>query len=426
MLVARGFISNIIRGDVIMGKKIKVLFAVPYIYDDSFKEFRRNKTGFGIMVNSIFKQISSKNQAMLISHVLTKGHNNILEHSLFQILINIKFKDFIRAIKSVLNIESNFIFKIKLFYYLIDKGFVRRTIIKNKPDVVHIHGLTSGTISYLEVCEEMKIPYIVTLHGLVRNSPNALNVDRLIEQNYLAFFDKNHVPVSVVSSGIKRKLISNSYYGVLNKDNITVIHNGVDKISNIDYIDIRNTYNLPKKSKIILAVGSVFEGKNQKQIVRAYEKLSDSIKDNVWIFLIGVIDESYKIVDEIEKYKNADHFILTGFISRERLASFYSDADLVVLASLEEGFGLSIVEGFLYGVPCVTFSDLDVVSDVYDNNAMILCYERTDDALSASIASALFRKWDRELIKKYGMNFSLESMTYDYIKLYKNRLAIED
>ena len=71
------------------------------------------------------------------------------------------------------------------------------------------------------------------------------------------------------------------------------------------------------------------------------------------------------------------------------------------------------------GVPCVTFSDLDAVHDIYDERAMLLCGNRSDDALAKSLEIALNKSWDKEWIKKYSKNFSLEKMTERYIDIYK-------
>ena len=47
------------------------------------------------------------------------------------------------------------------------------------------------------------------------------------------------------------------------------------------------------------------------------------------------------------------------------------------------------MEGFAYGVPSLTFADLNAVFDIYDETAMLLCHERSDEALSAAMAQAL-------------------------------------
>lgn len=114
---------------------------------------------------------------------------------------------------------------------------------------------------------------------------------------------------------------------------------------------------------------------------------------------------------------------MTGFLPFEDIINYYNEADLLILASIEEGFGLSLIEGFVYGVPSVTFSDLDAVPDVYDERAMMLCHERTDKALAATIELALEKNWDKEWIKGYSKKFSLESMRDKYLDVYREVIA---
>ena len=43
------------------------------------------------------------------------------------------------------------------------------------------------------------------------------------------------------------------------------------------------------------------------------------------------------------------------------------------------GFGLPIVEGYMHGVPCVTFEDLDATQDLYYPEAMLKVKDRSNE-----------------------------------------------
>lgn len=401
---------------------MKVLFLSPYVYDPNLKEFSKNKTGFGMMVKDIFDQVSQTEQATMVTHVLTNGHERLQKHTLFQVLGYAKPKEWFDACIAFVQKKGSIASRLKQAYYTLDKGYLRYVISDFSPDIIHLHGLDEGCVRYLEICEKSKIPYLITLHGLIKNDSYASKNDRAIERTYLKRFEKNGNTVSVISTGIRDKLQKDSYYDIKRIDNTTVITNGIDIHPRNAVLDIRNEYGIPASAKIVLSVGSVSHIKNQLQVVRAYNKLPEDLKMNLWVILIGTINQNYPIREEVNKNDNAMHILLTGFVPHEFLSSYYSEADLVVLASKSEGFGLSLVEGFVYGVPSVTFADLDAVPDLYNENAMMLCTERTDEALANTMAAALKKEWNHEWIREYSKRFSLEHMGNRYLDLYQSVL----
>ena len=401
---------------------MKVLFLSPYIYEPNLDEFSKCNSGFGMMVRDIFYKVSTTEEVRLITHVLTKGHCLICKHTLVQILSCLRKRDLVEALKSLIKKDTGFMDRLREAYYKIDKGYVKKTILDFSPDVIHLHGLGASTECYIEICEELNIPYLITLHGVIKTDPYASTLDQKIEKNYLFKFEKDSIPVSVISSGIKQKLHNDPYYSLKSTNNITVITNGIETTPNPISEDIREKYGIPKSAKVILAVGSVGRIKNQIQIIQAYSKLTNERKSNTWVILVGSVIPNYPIQEKICQLNIEGHIIITGFIPHKHLANYYSTADVVVLASIEEGFGLSLVEGFVYGTPCVAFADLDVVTDIYDKRSMLLCAERTDEALAGTIIEAIDKRWDCEWIKEYSKRFSLEKMKNEYIDLYKKTI----
>ena len=92
------------------------------------------------------------------------------------------------------------------------------------------------------------------------------------------------------------------------------------------------------------------------------------------------------------------------------------------MASRDEGFGLSLIEGFSFGIPCVTFSDLDAVQDIMNEDAVLLCASRDDKDFSDVISAAIKKKWDKEKITEYAKQFSLETMAERYCKFYEMKV----
>ncbi len=403
---------------------MKVIVAAPYIYKKNWPEFTKNRTGFGIMVNDILESISEIADACFISLVITKGHGNVLKHTWFDVLIHAKLKDWIKGFKYFFRYNQSLFNRIKYFYYALNSGAIRYSIRTFRPDVVHIHGIGMQTMPFIDICEEEKIPYVVTLHGLIglNDSVLANQWDKDLEKSFLFDVEKKDISVTVISTGMKRRL--EECYLHHEAKNITVICNGTrisdeKKVSALKDIDLKKEFGL-NNEKIVVVIGSICERKNQVQVVRALATGGVSIPCHV--FLCGVDTIKGCVQKVIEETGLSDRIHLLGFLSKEKLRQVLDQADLNVVASKDEGFGLSIVEAAAHGVPTVTFSDLDAISDLYDEKSMITITSREDIALAKGIDAALSKKWDKEWIKKNVDRFSLDNMAMKYKAEYEKIL----
>jgi glycosyltransferase involved in cell wall biosynthesis len=136
------------------------------------------------------------------------------------------------------------------------------------------------------------------------------------------------------------------------------------------------------------------------------------------LFFLGVDRLDNKLGLMVEELGLSKHVIFCGLVEEDILHAYLEQATINVVASLDEGFGLSIIEGFVHGLPTVMFSDLDAVKDLYDEKVICLVQDRTDEALLTAINNALQTNWDNEYIKKYSERFSLDIMANRYQDLY--------
>lgn len=402
---------------------MKILFLASSIYEKSLKQFCKNKTGFGIMVNDIIRNVSSFDETYLLTHVITNSEicngTKIIKHTWKDIFYSISPSYLIRGIKYGIKFRQNVVNRFKYVFYYMDAGFVKKTIMSIKPDVVHIHGIGYATKVYIDVCKELNIPYIVTLHGLIGlgESTLATKQDKELEKKFLQSSEIDNVKITVISSGIKKRIMNN--YGLIKGDNISVITNGTNtEIINSKRINIRDKYNIPYDNKIIVCIGNICERKNQVQIVEAIIKIKKDILEKTKVLFLGNDSTNGKFKQYINKSGYEKNFIQCGFIEKKDIASYWEQANVNIVASLDEGFGLSIIEGFVYGVPTVTFSDLDAVEDLYNENVMLLVKERKSQALTREIEKALQITWNKNFIKQYSKQFSLKSMAEEYHKIY--------
>lgn len=402
---------------------MKVLIATTYIYKKEWPEFTRNRTGFGIMVNDIFESVSEEADTYLLSQVITEGHGNVLKHTWGDVFRNARIKDWGKGFKYFFGYQQGLKSRIKYFYYALNSGSIRKAIRTIKPDVVHIQGIGAQIKPFIDVCEEEKVPYIVTLHGLIGldETVQAAAWDKQMEKDFLIEADKKGIPVTVISTGMKRRIEKN-YLGH-EASNITVVCNGTripfdEKLIGLEQIDLRKEFGLTDE-KIIVAIGSLCERKNQIQTVRAMKR----VKTPCHLFLCGGDASNGAIQKAVEEAGLNDRVHLLGFLPREKVDQVLGQADLNVVASKDEGFGLSIIEAYCHGIPTVTFADLDAVPDLFDDRAMVTVGDRNDKALATGIENGLDKAWDRGWIREFAKTFSLQKLAEQYKSEYRDALT---
>jgi len=190
-------------------------------------------------------------------------------------------------------------------------------------------------------------------------------------ENYKFFWRRYFI--SLVNLGIdsKAQIITTSIYS---KNNLVRIF--FNKTNKINYIYQTFTYFKTKEfdfqtpEKFILHVGSFEKRKDLITLLKAFHLLRD---DNLKLVLAGaqIFHGNDSVIKEIKKYieknKLYDKVILPGFISKERAAVFYKRASLYVFPSLDEGFGIPILEAFSFSIPVIC-SDIPVFREIGKNS----------------------------------------------------------
>lgn len=141
-------------------------------------------------------------------------------------------------------------------------------------------------------------------------------------------------------------------------DKIAVVKLGIE--SNFknerNYAKIKELKERFRITKPFLFFVSVWRNhKNFEGLIAAFEILKKQGNFDYQLVLGGQEDSHYpKIHQAIENSPNREDIIAPGFISDEDLPTFYRAADLVVIPSYYEGFGLIGLEAMASGTPVVS------------------------------------------------------------------------
>ncbi len=181
---------------------------------------------------------------------------------------------------------------------------------------------------------------------------------------------------------------------------VAVVYPGIKKISNSKY-QIANMDELRKKfgisNKYILFVGTLQPRKNVEKLIEAFAKLK---RDDMNLVIVGkkgwMFDD---ILDAPKKFHIEDRVDFLHEVTDEELPSFYKNAEMFVLPSLYEGFGLPVLEAMKYGTPVIT-SNISSLPEAGGDAALYVDPNDTEDIAAKMQKLLEDAKLREELIKK--------------------------
>ena len=118
----------------------------------------------------------------------------------------------------------------------------------------------------------------------------------------------------------------------------------VKQILNLDYI---------------LHVGTLEKRKNLIALIQAFKIVRENGFPNLKLVLVGkasnkiTLDDSSAIKDAIMQQQLTNEVILTDYLCDAEVQQLYQKAKLYVFPSINEGFGIPVLEAFKYQVPVV-------------------------------------------------------------------------
>jgi glycosyltransferase involved in cell wall biosynthesis len=158
----------------------------------------------------------------------------------------------------------------------------------------------------------------------------------------------------------------------------------------------RDVYLIPQNSLIVLYLGRVEHRKGIDLTIQAFAEIAYKIP-NVFLVIAGPSEDNYQdnLLKLIADKNLSDKVIFTGYLNREQRLCALADADVFVLSSHSENFGVSVVEAMASGLPVVVSDQVGVADDIKTYRAGLvvpLCVP--------GIAGALNQLLDNEALRK--------------------------
>lgn len=228
--------------------------------------------------------------------------------------------------------------------------------------------------------------------------------------------------VIAVSNSTKLDMVKD--FGV-DSGKISVIYEGVDekfKIIKESGIINKLKAKLGITKPYILYVGVWRSHKNIEALVRAFTNLKKSYKIEHQLVLGGREDLHYtKVREAINASPFKNDIITPGYVENFELPILYSGAELFVLPSFIEGFGLIAIEAQACGCPVVS-TNTSSMPEVLRDSALLFDPNNTDE-MTAQMHRALTEPSLREELIFRGRNnatrFKWKNCAVETLRVYK-------
>jgi 1,2-diacylglycerol 3-alpha-glucosyltransferase len=264
-----------------------------------------------------------------------------------------------------------------------------------KFDLIHAHSPFSAGRLGLKIAREQNIPIVTTFHSKYlddfKDVVKSDAIARMMLKIIMEFYNDVDEVWTVSNSSVKTL----KDYGY--KGNIVVVGNGIDLTGGFGAE--RDKKNDGERLKL-LYVGQQIWHKNLRMLVYSLKLLKDS-GVGFAMTMVGEGNAQQSLKKLVQRLGMEEDFDFTGKISdREKIKSFYEQADICLLPSVYDTFSMVVREAAAIGCPSVVIKGSCAAENIEDGFNGYL-----SDNDERSYAKTIMRAAsDGEKLKAAGMN----------------------
>jgi glycosyltransferase involved in cell wall biosynthesis len=279
-----------------------------------------------------------------------------------------------------------------------------------QPDVVHIFGyrdaVTTGTAAW---CRLKRIPYVFEPLGMFEPRLRKVLLKRALDATLYRGVWSGAAAVVVASERERDAVIA----GGVDAERVAVRGNGFpDPEEHAANGALRTELGIPETSPLVLYVGRIASGKGIENLLAAVEELPAAH------LVIAGPDDRHGVRIQGER-------VHTLPMSDEPPRHLYPQADVFVLASAGESFGMVAAEAAAAGTPVIVSDRCGIAGFFAEGEALIVPYER--DAVVDAIGRVLADGTLRERLARGGAaaarRMSWDSVTHVQEQIYRDVAA---
>jgi glycosyltransferase involved in cell wall biosynthesis len=322
-------------------------------------------------------------------------------------------------------------------------GLALYALLCKNTKVIHLH--TLGRVGALMrlVAKLKKVPYVISIHGGLLDLP-LQQLNDLVAPTKRSFNWGKVIDLFIPSSRLIEDAEAVICVGKQEQEKLQerypekAIHflpNGVDVTyfnsgSKVNFLETarQHGYDFSISDKFVLCVSSFYPQKNQLCLIEAFatQRLT---KPTLKLVLIGVIyDHAYfeQINQKIEELglKNDVLFLTNIRFDSPVLIDAYKAADLFMLPSKYETFGIVILEAWASGTPVICGGVGGIPSFVKDNINGLFCDTTSPPSIDKAMSFVLDNETTYADLSTQGLlsvqNYSWQTLTNKLVDIYED------
>ncbi len=292
-------------------------------------------------------------------------------------------------------------------------------------DIVHSHAPFSMGFQALRLSEKLGIPHVHTYHTLLTEYrhyvPLPFRPTKEAVKEFSAWFCNLTDAVIAPTDKIKEELLE---YGV--KVPIQVLPTGID-VENfqrpiIDF-SIKEVHSIPPENKVILYAGRIAKEKNVDFLLEAFKAIHTHY-EKVTLVMVGNGPEMQEISHTAKRLGITKNVVLTGYVQRDKLVSYYRQADVFAFASVTETQGLVVLEALAAGLPVVAVAK-EGIKDVLKKDVGCILLDEVERGAFVSALERILKgpeyaaKLSQDGVEYVEQNWSMKTMAQKLDEIYK-------
>ncbi len=287
-------------------------------------------------------------------------------------------------------------------------------------NLAHIHALFSPVSSVAAtICRRQKVPYILRPLGTL--DPADLRKKRQLKQLYAAILERANLAgaAAIHFTSLQEAKVSERF-GVSTRD--LVIPLGVIPPQSSLFkggSEVRQQFGIPLDVPLVLFMSRIDPKKGLNLLLPALEGLlAEGLNFHFVLAGTNPQDPNYeeKIKSQIQTSPLRSHTTITGFVTGELKSALLQAADLFVLPSYYENFGIAVAEAMAAGTPVLISDQVHICQEVRDSESGWVGATDVSD-LTKLLRIALQNPSERQRRGLYAKEYALKNYSWDAIAL---------
>lgn len=283
---------------------------------------------------------------------------------------------------------------------------------REKLDILHVHYAMPHAISAILARDiaEHDVKIVTTLHG---TDITVLGIDHTFKKMI-----KYGIEQSDAVTAVSKSLVNQTKDRLEVNNDISVIYNFVNELEYFkkELPFIKQQYGINPDEKVIIHISNFRKVKRTEDVIQTFFTINKQI--NSKLLLVGDGPDYSAANELVNKLGIANRVLFLG--KQKNISDLLSIADLKLLLSEKESFGLVLLEAMACEVPCIG-TNVGGIPEVITHNETGYIVELGDRNKAAEYAVHLLN--DADLLRKFSQKSLTHAKNYFHSKKIVNQYS---